>query len=226
MSQYPPPASFGVPFNANGHFAPSPNAPYPTVSNFIYYQSPDPSNQGRAPQSASYANAYPFSGTGQNINLPLTRAGMPQVPYAAFGQTISGSFPPPPYLPPQPIPYNAFPPPHPPPPQLLQRETQSASIQAHVSLPLKPPPVASPAIQITTKDLQTSTATVTELEDGELSDGDKDRELGGASDPAVSNESRPPNNKSEEIFHSSKHQVMGKGIGGQEAALAKAKEGI
>jgi hypothetical protein len=226
MSHYPPPPSFGVPFNGNGHFAPSQNAPYPAVSNFIYYQSPDANNQGRAPPPVSYANVYPFSGTSQNMNLPLSRAGMPQVPYATFGQTTSASFPPPPYPSTQPIPYSAFPPPHLPPQQLLQHEVHSASIQAHVSLPVKPPPVASSFIQVTSEDPQTSIATVTELEDGELSDGDRGGESGGALDLAASNGSRPPNHKNEEISRSNENPDVGKDIGAQESILPRAKEGI
>ena len=226
MSRYPPPPSFGVPFNPNAQFAPSQNAPYPNVSNYLFYQSSDPSHQGRAHQALSFANNHAFNATSQNINVPTSRPGIPQIPYSGFGQTTSGSFPPPSYPSIQPLPYSSFLHPHLPPPPLFQRETHAASLQTHVSLPSKPPAATSPLAQGITKETPISTATITELEDGELSDRDGGRGSRGPRNPATSNEPRPPVHECETISRRASMQGVEKNIGAQAVSHSTTDEGI
>lgn len=89
-----------------------------------------------------------------------------------FGQTPNGSFLPPPY-PPIPPPYGVFPQT----PSLVHhREPSLGSIQPHNSLPLKPPPVAAMTGDPNFETSQTVTANISEPEDGELSDGELDRD--------------------------------------------------
>ncbi len=228
MSQYHPPPAFGTSFNPNGQFTPAPNAPYQNVSNFLYYQTPDPNHQRRAHQPTPYANTYPFNANSQNMNLSLPRPGIPQIPYSGFGQTTSGSFPPPPYPSIQPLPYSGFPPPplNPAPPSLFQRETHSASMQANPGLPLKPPPVAVPTKQRITKEPSISTGGINELEDGELSDGDRGGGSRGAPDPVISDGSGPPDREREEIFGGSSNQNVEKKMVAQSPLYRGSQQGI
>lgn len=225
MSRYPPPPLFGVPFNPNGQFA-SQRAPYPNASNFLFYQSSDPNHQGRAHQPASFANSYPFNATSQNVNVPASRPGVPQVPFSGFGQMTSGSFPQPPYPSIQSLPFNSFSHPHIPPPPLLQRETPSASIQTHVSLPLKPPSATSPTAHAIIKDTPMSIAAVSELEDGELSDRDGGRRSRGPPAPVTENEPQIPDHEQEAISRRSSILGVGKNIGATATSVITSDEGI
>ena len=225
MSRYPPPPLFGVPFNPNGQFA-SQRAPHLNASNFLFYQSSDPSHQGRAHQPASFANSYPFNATSQNVNVPASGPGVPQVPFSGFGQMTSGSFPQPPYSSIQPLPFNSFSHSHLPPTPLLQRETPSASIQTHVSLPLKPLPATLPTVHAIVKDTPMSIATISELEDGELSDRDGRRRSGGPPDPVTSNEPQLPDHEQEAIFRRPSILGVGKNIGAITNSDITTDEGI
>ena len=206
MSHYPPQPTFGVPFNPTGNLGSPPTAPYSNVANLPYYQPSDSSHPARAHPPAPYGNAHPFNAASQTVNMPLSRPGIAQIPYSGFSQPTSDSFAPPPYPSIQPLPYGSFPTPHPPPPSFFQRETQPAPIQAHVSLPSKPPPTTSSTAKGMTKDTPISTATITELEDGELSDGEGGRGARRPQDPGTSNEPRPPDYEQQVKFQRPNNQ--------------------
>lgn len=226
MSRYPPPPLFGVPFSPNGQFAPSKTVPYPSVSNFLFYQSPDPSHQGHAPQTASFANNHPFNVISHNMNVPTSRPGVPQLPFSGFGQMTSGSFPPPSYPSIQPPPFNSFSHPHLPPPPLLQRETPSTSVPTRVSLPLKLPPATSPTALGRINDTPMSTAPIIELEDGEVSDRDGGRSSGNLPDPVASAQFQPADLEQEAISGKPIIPGVGKDIGDQSISDIRTDEGI
>lgn len=169
MSQYPPQPSFRGQFNPNPQLTPSSSAAHHAMPQFPY-SFRDPNNQSLP--SAQYAHSHSYNTTSHSANASLAVPGAPQAPYVGFGQTPNGSFLAPPY-PPIPPPYGVFPQP----PSLAHhREPSLGSIQPHISLPLKPPPVAAMIGDSNFEKTQIVTANISELEDGELSDGELDRD--------------------------------------------------
>lgn len=169
MSQYPPPPSFRGPFNPNPQLTPSSSAAHHSMPQFPYHPFRDPNTQ--SVPSAQFALSHSYNTTSHSANASLAVPGTLQAPFIGFGQTPNGSFLPPPY-PPMP-PYGIFPQP----PSLVHhREPSLGSIQPHNSLPLKPPPVAAMTGDPSFEKSQTVTANISELEDGELSDGELDRD--------------------------------------------------
>lgn len=168
MSQYPPPPSFRGPFNPNPQLTPSSSAAHHAMPQFSYNPFRDPNNQSLP--SAQFAHSYSYNTTSHNANASLAVPGTHQAPYVGFGQTSNGSFLPPQY---PPSPYGIF---AQPPSLAHHREPSLGSIQPHNSLPLKPPPVAGMTVDPNSEKSQTVTANISELEDGELSDGELDRD--------------------------------------------------
>lgn len=226
MSHYRPPPVFGAPFNPNGQFGPSSNTTYPSLANFSYYQSSDPTHPGHVHQPASFASAYPFNATSQSMNITASRPGMSQIPYSGFGQTTSGSLLSPSYPSIQPHPFTSFPTPHPPPPPFFQRENHPAPTQAHTGLPSKPPPAVSSISQGVINDTSILAAINTELEDGELSDGERGRELRGPLGPMTSNGVGPPDDQRQATFDTAKNHGIKKNNGAHQSFKFTSQEGI
>lgn len=169
MSHYPPPPSFGGPFTPNAHFPPSPSAAYPLMPHLPYYQTRDTNNQSQGQSTGlattHYVNSYAF-----NANQTSSRSGLPQTSYPSYGQTVNGALPPPPFPPIPPLSFAALSQTH---PMLHLHEGSTASIQFQANLPVKPPSVSSVRTDAAPENLQLPTSTISELEDGELSDGEQ-----------------------------------------------------
>lgn len=187
MSHYPPPPSFGGPFTPNAHFTPSPSVTYPLMPHLPYHQMRDSNSQSQG-QSAGLASTHYANSYGFNANQSSSRPGPPQSSYSGYWQNMNGSFPPPLFPPIPPPSFAATSPIH---PTLHRHEASPASIQFQANLPVKPPPVSSLRVGATPENPQIPTAAISELEDGELSDGEersrsKDSSLGNLKDTPAS----------------------------------------
>lgn len=177
MSAYPPPPPFGGPFNPHPRYPPSSGGGNAVMPHFQYQQVQDPNLQRHGQPgipATQFANAYSYSSNGQASNSSLPSNGAPNPFFPGYSLTPSNSFPPPPF-PPVPISScGTFPQP------ALSLHTPRASTgpaQPPTTLPPKPP---LPLIPVRPFDsgLQTPTnaaAAASDLEDGELSDGESSR---------------------------------------------------
>ena len=159
MSQYPPPPPFRGPLQSNTSLVSPLGNLHHVMPQFPYHPFRDQNNQSMP--STPYSNQYSYNAASQNINGSVSVTGALHAPYIGFGQAINGSFPPPPQ--------GAFPRP----PSLAHHhESSFGSMQPHNSLPLKPPPVTAMMGNPSSEKSQTVTTAISELEDGELSDGE------------------------------------------------------
>lgn len=134
-----------------------------------YYQTLDSNNQNQG-QSTGLATTHYANSYGFNANQTSSRSGLPQTSYSGYGQTVNGALPPPPFPPIPPLSFAALAQTH---PMLHHHEGSPASIHFQANLPVKPPSVSSIRIDAAPENLQFPTSTISELEDGELSDGEQ-----------------------------------------------------
>ncbi len=192
MSAYHPPPPFGGLFNAHTQYPPSSGGNHTVMPSFHYQQVQDPNVQRHGEMGiplTQFANAYSFSSNAQTPKPPMPSNGVPSTSFAGYDSAPTRSFPPPPF-PPVPIP------PHGPFPHsvplLHHQVANTGSAQPPISLPQKPPPHPGPAKQL---DLGSGTvinavAATSDLEDGELSDGEptkhsKEPKIGYRSSPRL-----------------------------------------
>lgn len=139
-------------------------------------QGPSPQHQGQmGVHSTQYTNNYSFNSNSQGHNAPLQSTGVPRNSFTGFIPPPNSSFPPPPF-PPIPIPsYGAF---SQPPPPLHYPTVTSSIMQPHQSLPQKPPNAPHPpkVLEISSVKPTSTVATMSDLEDGELSDGESKKQ--------------------------------------------------
>jgi hypothetical protein len=196
MSAYHPPPSFGGPFNAQAQYPPSSGGNNAVMPPFQYQHVQDPNVQRHGQMGISpthFANAYSFHSNAHTSKPPIPSNGVPNTSFAGYGSAPNSSFPTPPF-PPVPIPpYGTFP--HPA-PLMHHPVTNMGLAQLPNNLPQKPPPPSGP-VELPDKGSETPTnavAATSDLEDGELSDGEstkcsKELKTGYTSSP------HPPTNK-------------------------------
>lgn len=187
MSAYHPPSSFGGPFNAQPQYPPSSGGNNAVIPPFQYQQMQDPNLQRHGIPPTHFANAYSFHSNAHTPNPPIPSNGVPNTSFAGYDSVPHSSFPPPPF-PPVPIPpYGTFP--HPA-PLMHHPVIKMSSVQPPNSLPRKPPPPPGPGklLDMGSETPTNAVAATSDLEDGELSDGEstkysKEHKLGYTSSP-------------------------------------------
>lgn len=171
MSAYHPPPAFGGPFNAQLQYPPSSGGNIAVIPPFQYQQVQDSSVQRHGQMPTHFANAYSFHSNAHTSKPPIPSNGMPNTSFAGYGTAPNSSYPPPPF-PPVPIPPpGTFP--HPA-PLMHHPVTNMGSAQPPNSLPPKPPPPPGPGKLLDMRSETPTNAVVatSDLEDGELTDGE------------------------------------------------------
>lgn len=173
MSAHHPPPAFGGPFNAQAQYPPSSSGNNVVMPPFQYQHVQDPNVQRHGQMGISpthFANAYSFHSNAHTSKPPIPSNGVPNTSFVGYGSAPNSSFPAPPFPPVQ-IPYGTFP--HPAP--LMHHPVTSMGLaQLPNNLPQKPPPPSGP-VELPDKGSKTPTnavAATSDLEDGELSDGE------------------------------------------------------